>query len=292
MSYTANLTSAGSVDNLRVTLEQIVKNLGTNLTLGVSGGLDSQILIHSFASQGIPFNAATLYMQGYNDGDLENLKVLEQKYNFKLTVIELDIHSRFGQDILSEYYETGVLPEYILYKHFVSKLPTECNFVQGLSAPVVLKRNVSGKHKLFYVDSKHHPHRELNCALSALSREGKIININDDPRYISSILHDPAYCAMLHSYDYLRGNRILKNKFELADAELYHYFARPIMYSKYWDNLIYSPKIDFVGNIDWPHGKYDYTSNTCYIDYNIYKKFLEKDNATLSLPDNSNKLLS
>jgi len=290
MSYIAKLRSAGPVGNLKSTLEQIVKELGPNLMLGVSGGLDSQILIHSFASQAIPFEAAMLHLPGYNDGDLENLKVLEQKYNFKLTVIELDIHNSFGHDILTEYYETGVLPDYILYRHFVSKLPTDCNFVQGLSAPIVLKRNVDGKQKLFYVDSLNHPHRELNRVLSALPREGRIININDDPRYISSILHDSFYTAMMHSYDYLRGNRVEKNKVEMGDAELYHYFVRPILYANYWDDLIYSTKIDFLGNIDWPHDRYNYTQNSCYIDYNIFKKFLEKDNATLSIPDNSSQL--
>lgn len=291
MSYTAKLKSAGPVGNLRETLEQMVRELAPNPMIGVSGGLDSQILIHSLASQSIPFEAATLYMPGYNDGDLENLKVLEQKYNFKLTIIEIDIHNKVGHEILSEYYETGVLPEYILYRLFVSKLPSDCNFVQGLSAPIVLKRNVGGKQKLFYVDSHNHPHRELNRTLAALPREGSIINLNEEPRYVSSILHDKFYSAMMYSCDYLRGNRVQKNKAELADAELYHYFVRPILYANYWDNLLYSTKIDFLGNIDWPHEKYNYTNNTCYVDYMIYKKFLEKDNAVLSLPDNSSQLI-
>jgi len=290
MSYVANLQSAGPVANLRTTLEQIVKDLGNNLMLGVSGGLDSQVLIHSVASQGIPFEAATLYLPGYNDGDLKNLKVLEQKYNFKLTVVELDIHNSFGQNILNEYYETGVLPDYILYRNFVSKLPTNCNFVQGLSAPIVLKRNINNKQKLFYVDSVNHPHRELNQALTSLPRSGNIININEDPRYISSILHDPFYSAMMYSYDYLRGNRVEKNKAEMPDAELYHYFVRPILYANYWDDLIYSTKIDFIGNIDWPHEKYNFGPNTCYVDYYIYKKFLEKPNAQLKMASNSGLL--
>jgi len=49
-----------------------------NIVLGISGGLDSQVMMHSFLCQGLNVKTSFLYMPGYNDNEYECIKILEK----------------------------------------------------------------------------------------------------------------------------------------------------------------------------------------------------------------------
>jgi len=87
--FYVDYTSPGRpIGTFRQELELAVKNIsdqsGDKLLLSLSSGLDSQIILHSLHSQNLPYKCAFMHLAGYNDYEYERVKLLEEKYNFKV----------------------------------------------------------------------------------------------------------------------------------------------------------------------------------------------------------------
>lgn len=290
--YRANFSAPESVTDIKTTVENIVAEYSKKyprITLGISSGLDSQILINSFASQGIEFNAAFLYMPGYNDIELNNIALLEKQWNFTANIVEIDLHkNRQGQLFLEQYQQTGMFPDYQVYRYFVSLLPKTDAFMTGPTSPVVVRRTVNSKQKFYYIDSKYLSHR-LRARVASESMPA--LNISDDFRFITSVINNLLFDSLLNSYNYVQGNRLSKNKEIIPDTLLYHNFVRPTVYANLWGNeLLYLPSVDFLGKVDWPQTTGYFQKNTVYVDYQILKKLLNKPGATITLEDNSHQV--
>ena len=66
---------------------------GTKLMLGISSGVDSQSVLHSFYTQGIPLECVFFYMPGYNEVEYEQLQLVKKKYGQRIDIIDLDPYS-------------------------------------------------------------------------------------------------------------------------------------------------------------------------------------------------------
>ena len=91
--FYVDYSSCGGVDTVKVECEKRAQELiksNRPLLLGLSSGLDSQVVLHSFYSQGFKIDCSFLHLPGYNDNELAQVLLLEKKYGFKSIVVELD----------------------------------------------------------------------------------------------------------------------------------------------------------------------------------------------------------
>ena len=70
-----------------------------NLVLSLSTGLDSQVVLHSFLNQGLKLKCAFMSLVGYNQRELEQLKILESNIdNFSIQIKD-NIKSKFISEL-------------------------------------------------------------------------------------------------------------------------------------------------------------------------------------------------
>ena len=82
------------VDNLRVESERYARELsatGQHNILGLSTGLDSQVVLHSFLSQGLPLESAFLYFPTFNEVEFKQLQILEKNLRGQQTLTPQEI---------------------------------------------------------------------------------------------------------------------------------------------------------------------------------------------------------
>ncbi len=240
--FYVDYTPTGPVENIKLECERRARELSDcnkSLILSLSTGLDSQVVLHSFCSQGLKIDTAFLYMEGYNDIEFQQLKILEKKYNFKCNVVEMDPMS-IKDPVLEEAEALGVPPYHIIQKYFLKQLPEDANFIQGLEGPYVTLRN--GKH--CFIESFNSYEKARIRALSSLDRTGEIISW-ERCRVLSSILQDPIFQGYMCASNYIINNGLVhktnqKNPSVLSRWDLY---IKPILYGNYWKNeLEYFPK--------------------------------------------------
>ena len=268
------------VGNLREESEKQARflyNENPNLLLGLSSGLDSQIVLHSFYSQGMRIPCAFLHMPGYNDVEYNQLTLLEQKYDFKCQVVSIDPIACRGE-ILAEAFETKIHANQLLQKKFLKALPTDCNFIQGIEGPNIIKSN----NKFYFFESYNSFEKLRLRAFDSLNRTGKVISWERSPEMMCSILTDTVFKAFLSSYEYsARHNVVYSNSSVIDFKDRWDVFVKHIMYGQYWnDELLYFPKYQGPENIDYVMNspKPDYMSQCSYIRYDGLVKHLTTAN--------------
>lgn len=251
-------------------------NSGKKLLLGLSTGLDSQIVLHSFYSQGFNVDCAFLY-NTFNDTELKQLRILERKYNFKATIIEVDpIKNKEKFMELSE--EIGIPPNQILQREFLSKLPTDVDFIQGLEGPNFTKVN----GKFFFFESYNSFEKCRLRGFSTLQREGSVISWERTPEFILSILKDEYVQSFLTSFEYTIHNQLFyENNEKIRFQDRWDLYIKPMMYSKYWGKeLEYFPKYQGPEGIDYIINgpKHQYYKNASMIPLDELINHLESKN--------------
>ena len=101
-----------------------------NIVLAISGGLDSQVMLHSFLCQGLKVNTSFMYMPGYNDNEFLYVKTLDEKYNINTEIIKLnpmDVYNHFCLQSI----EHDIINKYsLLFAYYMSLMPEDYTFVQ------------------------------------------------------------------------------------------------------------------------------------------------------------------
>ena len=236
--------------------------------LGLSGGLDCQVVLHSFVSQNIPIKCAFLYLEGCNDFELNNVNTLQKKYNLDLTVVTLnpdDIKS----SVLAEYEATAIPPYQLMHKHFLNMLPREYAFIQGLDGPDLVKRQSDNQWYIMQTANSFVNSRVR--ALEMLDRPGKIISWEKSAEIFYSIIADDVTRSYMYAYNNIVNNGLSYSgdkKISLIDH--YDLYIKPIMYAKYWkDELEYFAKYQGPENISWIMDQkwHQYDKNVVFIPY-------------------------
>ena len=118
----------------------LARNLSSqfdNLLLTISSGLDSQSVLHSFVTQGIPIETVFFYMPGYNDIEYQHLQIVDKKYGIKTQVVDID-PAAIKDELHQEDLETGLHPLFLLQKRFVGMLPESANIIQNIHDPTIV----------------------------------------------------------------------------------------------------------------------------------------------------------
>jgi len=222
---------------------------GGKYLLCLSGGLDSQSVLHSFHTQGIPLETAFLYLPTYNDNEYEQVKFLDNKYGIKTQVVDLDPYKH--KDEIIAISEESNVPSLVnaIQSKFVSLLPDNADIIQMVHDPFVY---ISPTHKFYYYQGFYLPEISRERSFSFLKRQGKHIMYGNTAEFLLSILTDDLYVGALHSSEYFDGNGLGKELCHLTTVDRWDYYIKPLLYGKYWkDELTYFPKFAGKENIDF-----------------------------------------
>jgi hypothetical protein len=221
---------------------------GTKLMLGISSGVDSQSVLHSFYTQGIPLECVFFYMPGYNDNEYEQLQLVKKKYGQRIDIIDLDPYS-IKDEVLDFAVEHKINPLQGLHRKFLSILPSDYDFIQMIHDPFVY---VSPTDRFYFYHWYSSPEISRIRAYESLNRIGKFIPYGGTSEFLYSILNDDVYKSALYTHRYFDGNNLTKPNCRLQTVDRWDYYINPIIYGKYWkDELIYFPKYGGWESIDY-----------------------------------------
>ena len=251
VEYTACERSIGTI---RQEMEAACQRLADQgkVLISLSGGLDSQILVHTFHTLRLPYEAAFLYHPGINDVELQQVKIIEQKYGFKCIVVTIDPfkdQERYTQLAI----ESGIPPEHHLMKDFVSQLPDDRDILQGLDGP-----------DLIFVEGKCYCLEAWNTialarirALEQLDRSGRIVTIDRRApfsEFALAYLSDPVANSYINVFSYLQGNSLVEKETGKPPGMtvMWEHYVKPLIFGMHWKNeLEYFPKFASQWKIDW-----------------------------------------
>jgi hypothetical protein len=221
-----------------------------NLLLGLSGGLDSQGVLHSFMSQGIPLETVFFYSPGYNDNELENVRFLDKKYGITTQVVDLDpVALRPEIEELTEKYDFP-LKNNALQMKFLEQVPKHYDFIQMCLDPFIYINPAS--RKFYYYQGYYLTMMSRLRCFSHLNRTGKNIMYGWTPEFLTSVITDDIYLGALRAATYFDGNGVkipLKSPRTLDRWDMY---IKPILYGKYWgEELEYFPKYAGFEKLEW-----------------------------------------
>ena len=239
------------VENLRKEFDRRAVSLyekNPKLMLGLSTGLDSQAVLHSFFTQGIPIEVAFLYLKGSNENELERLKFLEKKYNFTSIIIEMAPYQK-KDELLELTRQTGLAPYQHMHTQFLNQLPGDYDFIQGIHGPDLLYKN----DKWYMLETANSFEIARLRALQLSNRTGDIIGWERFGEMLLSLLTDDVVQAFLHAYPNIKDNGLRDSNGEkIRIIDHWDLYIKPFIYGKYWkDELEYYPKYQGPEKVDW-----------------------------------------
>lgn len=216
-----------------------IANDSTNIFLTISSGVDSQSVLHSFESQGIPVECAFFYMPGYNDNEYQQLQEVKKKYSTRINILDLNPMD-YEEEIMLLAKKEKIHPIQLMQSFFVNLLPNDADIIQMVHDPFV---HITTNGEFYYYQGYHSPEVARMRAMSRLNRKGKYIPYGDPTEFLYSILNDDVYRAAMYTYRYFDGNGLSKPNCHLKSVDRWDYYIKPLIYGKYWkDELIYFPK--------------------------------------------------
>jgi hypothetical protein len=213
------------------------------IMLSFSGGVDSQSMLLSFQQQDIPVECAFLYLPGFNDHELKNLRIAEKHYNIKAHIIDIDVY-KIKDELESDAAKYDIQINSILQKKFLSLLPENYDFVQMVHDPYV---HINLENQPFWFQGYNSFESVRHRAFELADRSGKFIFYGDNSEFLCSILDEEILWSCIHSWPYYRGNGLTKGPefphVYLETTDRWDYYIKPLVYGKYWkDELLYFPK--------------------------------------------------
>jgi hypothetical protein len=249
------------------------------IALSLSSGLDSQSMLHSFVTQGIPFEAFFMLLPNYNNFEYNNLKVLEKKYGFKAHVIRIDpVEEREDIEDQAQIYDCHPLA--ILHKKFLQQIPDDYDFLQMVHDPFVY---ISGTGKYWFVQSYYDMETTKMRIFDGVNRKGKNVMYGNTSEFLLSVIDDDIYKSAIYSHRYYDTNGLQKDGVSLLTVDRYDYYIKPLLYAKYWqDELIYFGK--FVGEEEIKYirnATVDFTRKGIVVDYFKFIKDLKTNSGNV-----------
>lgn len=223
------------------------------LMLGLSGGLDSQVVLLSCLDQGIPIECVFMYLPGYNDFEMGNISLIEKKFGINVQIVDFDPFE-LKNELTEESEKTKIHPNQLLHKKFLSTLPEDHLFLQGIDGPCV----VPSKGQFFYFESYNSYEISRYRAFSLLGRSGGNEIFDKESEILYSILNDETYKGFLYTFNYFDNNKLHKPNSYLTTIDRWDYYIKPIFFGKYFkDEILYFAKYDSSQSIpflvDTPH---------------------------------------
>lgn len=244
-----------------------------NIVLAISGGLDSQVMLHSFLCQGLKVNTSFMYMPGYNDNEFLYVKTLDEKYNINTEIIKLNPMD-FYKHFCLQSIEHDIINKYsLLFAYYMSLMPEDYTFVQhsGPNLKYEIWKNLNDKqiyHRLGYQSNDVSKMRAFNL----YNKKNKPVLFSHFGEHLLSVFQDEIFISGLYASDFwpdVNGkksqelDKLKQNEEVFKRCTLYDPFLKGIIYGKYWkDELEYFPsstlsmhKLEFYGHLGYSTGE-------------------------------------
>jgi hypothetical protein len=263
------------VGNMRQELDLACQRIASEgkIMISLSSGLDSQVILHSFATQGLPYECAFMHHPGYNDIELDRIRILEQKYGFTANVVTIDPMA-VKEEVEALAATTGVPVQHHVTKMFIDQIPEEYNVVEGIENPDLVLEN--GKWKMM------ESWNAIDLMATRFHREhyrpNRLVHIDrrseHDELGLSMLIDDIAQ-AYRYAFPFIKNNGLVEKKSGEAPLMViwgWTLYIKPIMFGKYWkDELLYFPKFAVQQQVEYqvnPHVRHDYLKHAVFMDLN------------------------
>ena len=274
VEYTSCVEPIGNVrQEMEKSCIRLAKDAATNVLISLTSGLDSQVLLHTFHTLGLPYECAFMYHPGFNDFEYNNIKILEKKYNFKCIIVEIDPHT-IKEEIEALAIETGIPAEHHMMKKFLAQLPEDRDFLQGIeSFDFVFKQG-----KAYCMESWTAIEVASQRALKQVERSGKIVCIDRRATFNNfalAYLSDPVVTGYINGLEYIKGNGLVDKDTGEAPPLIFswEYYVKPIIYGMYWGKeleifpkYVSCEKVDFIMNPSDIRLRHNYKNKCVFIE--------------------------
>ena len=264
------------VGNIRQEFEIRAQKLhkeNNNIILGISGGLDSQVMLLSFLSQGLEVKTSFMYMPGYNDIELLYVKTIDKKYKIKTEIIKLnpmEFYNKFSKQSI----EHDILNKYsLLHAYYMSLMPEDYTFIQnpGPNLNNEIWKNLNDNRMYHRVGYQSNDITRMR-AFNLYNKKNKPIIFGLFEEHLLSLFKDEIFISGLYAsnfwpdvdgrksqeLDKLKQNDEIFKRCTIADP-----FIKGIIIGKYWkDELEYFPsstlpmhKLEFYGHLGYGTGE-------------------------------------
>lgn len=256
-----------------------------NIILGFSGGLDSQLMLHSFREIGADVETAFLHYPGFNDNELEQVEFLNRKYKIDTLVIELN-PLELKDEIIQLSKDTDIPGKnHLIHSMFLSMLPDDATFVQMIRDPYCrLTQDYKGMRFYF---GYYIPEMNRKRAFDRIKRSGSVVYFDDTPEYFLSLMSDKIFEGAHRAGKYFDENGLEKKNMNLKQDDRWDFYIKPIMYGAYWgDELTYFPKFQGFENLDYLYGNPVFGKHATVIWYRDLMEILKTPGMTKRVYEN------
>jgi hypothetical protein len=256
VEYTACPEPIGTVrQEMEKSCIRLASEAQSKVLISLTSGLDSQVLLHTFHTLGLPYECAFMYHPGYNDFEYNNIKILEKKYGFKCTIVEIDPFA-IREEIEASAIATGIPAEHHMMKKFLAQLPEDQDFCQGIESFDFVFR----QGRAYCMESWTAIEVASQRALKQVSRSGKIVCIDRRApfnNFALAYLSDPVVTGYINGLEYIRGNGLVDKETGEPPPLIFswEYYVKPIIYGIHWGKeleifpkYVSSEKVDFIMN--------------------------------------------
>ena len=266
------------IGNVRQEMEQccirLAKEASTKVLISLTSGLDSQVLLHTFHTLGLPYECAFMYHPGYNDYEYNNIKILEKKYGFKCIIVEIDPFA-IREEIEAAAFATGIPAEHHMMKKFLAQLPEDRDFCQGIESFDFIYRGP--KNQAYCMESWTAIEVASQRALKQVERSGKIVCIDRRApfnEFALAYLSDPVVTGYINGLEYIKGNGLVDKDTGNPPPLIFswEYYVKPIIYGMYWGReleifpkYVSSEKVDFIMNPSDTRLRHNYKNKAVFI---------------------------
>jgi hypothetical protein len=238
------------VGNIRQEFEIRAQQLyeeNNNIILAMSGGLDSQVMLHSFLSQGLKVKTSFLYMPGHNNNDFLHIKAIDKKYKIETEIIELNPTDFYDKFCLQSI-EHDILNKYsLLFAYYMSLMPEDYTFVQhsGPNLKYEIWKNLNNNkiyHRVGYQSNDISKIRAFNL----YNKKNKPVLFSHFGEHLLSVFKDEIFISGLYASTFWPDIVECKKSQELDNLKqnhevfqrctMYDPFIKGIIYGKYWKN--------------------------------------------------------
>lgn len=259
-----------------------IADTSNKLMISLSGGLDSQSMLHSCKEQGIPVECAFMYLPGYNDNEYNYMEIVAKKYGVKPLIIDID-PIKIKDELLEEANREEIYVYSCLWKRFLELLPDDADLVQMTHDPYIHHVGEVDSNDMRYMMGRHFPEIHRDRAMKLVKRSGKYIHACDTSEFLLSILDDDIFKTGVDAYMFYALNGASKPGTDLLKFDRWDYYIKPFFYGKYWkDELIYFPKFVGYENVDFLLNgpKINIFSQSIMVDFYKFIEMLKVPNQT------------
>lgn len=226
-----------------------------NIVLGISGGLDSQVMMHSFFSQGLNVKTSFMHIPNCNDNEYSYIKKLEEKYKIKTDIVSINPLDYYDE-LKSKSIEYDIMSPYsLLHGIYSNFFPSDCVFIQsqGPSLYHNMFTNINTK-ETFFQTSYYEDTVSRRRAFDMYERKNNSLLWADFSEHLLSLMNDDIFITALCISDYWTDNKS-QQSFETRKGIIkrdtsYDKYIKPFIFGKYWKNeLLYFPKFSGLEKI-------------------------------------------